>query len=127
MNGRPRQGNFQVRALNLDPSETDKFCDTLPRKTSLSEVIRRFIHDECERIEREKNVIASNHDKGAIKINGSGPSTIQSTLDKYIPPWILRDDWQEQNEIQDKMTYDDQLLAVTALNKTVQRFKSRLY
>jgi hypothetical protein len=126
MNGRPREGNFQVRALNLDPTETDKFCDTLPRKTSLSEVIRKFIHEECERIEQEKNVIASNHDKGAIKISRS-QHTIQTTLDKYVPSWILRDDWQEQNSIQDQLSYDDQLLAVTAMNNTVKRFRSRLY
>ena len=62
--GRPRQGTFSTITLNLDRREVDKFESNLPRGTSLSEIVREFIHDENERIENEK-------DRKSTRLNSS--------------------------------------------------------
>lgn len=51
---RPKEGNYNQTNLNLDPQEFEEFSNNLPKHQSPSEIIRQFIHDENERIRREK-------------------------------------------------------------------------
>jgi len=70
--------------LNLEPSETDKFLGHFPRDTSLSEIVRQYIHDEVERIESEKKVMPQT--KGALInyiINSDKKLQKQATLDIF--------------------------------------------
>lgn len=68
MTGRPREGNYKIISVNLEPDETDKFVQRLKHNQSLSEIFRDFIRDENRRVESEKNLKAQNN--GAIKSVG---------------------------------------------------------
>jgi hypothetical protein len=124
--GRPRTLNHsRTTSLVIEEQTLADFAAAIGDK-NVSEALREHMEAVVQEYKKEKNLMAPNENLGAIKMTRS-QHTIQTTLDKYVPSWILRDDWQEQNAIQDQLTYDDQLLAVTAMNNTVKRFKSRLY
>jgi len=126
--GRPRTLNHsRTTSLVIEEQTLTDFAAAIGNK-NVSEALREHMEAVVEAYKKEKNVMAPNENLGAITIRTIHTiHTVQATLDKYFPPWMLRGDWQEQNTIQDGLTYDDQIAAVTVMNNTIKRFRSRLY
>jgi hypothetical protein len=116
-----------VTSIPFEKAVFDEVNQLLPRGTDISDEINAFLKQRLGDLRQEKNEIAELIDQSAIKLP-SYQYTIQTTLDKYVNPWILNwKDYENQNEIQSQMTYEEQIQTITALNHTVQHFKSRLY
>jgi len=115
-----------VTSIPFEKAIFDGVNELLPRGTDISDEINEFLKQRLQELKEQKNEIADMIDQSAIK-TPVPQYTIQTTLDKYIPPWMLNwKDWEAQNEIQSRMTHEDQIKAITALNHTYQHFKSRL-
>lgn len=85
--------------------------------------LREQMKQYNEGIEIEKNLTAPSN--GAIKTSSLG--SYNTTLDKYIPNWIIdHRNHKRQNDIQDKLSYDEQLLVITATREIYNIWKGRL-
>lgn len=91
--------HLNQKMLYLDPHETDEFIKNLPKGTSLSEIVRQFIHDENERIKTEKK--GTPPSKGALNnIENSNYKYLytnrkQSSLDMFEKVQEIHKDYQE--------------------------------
>jgi len=122
--GRPRTLNHsRTTSLVIEEQTLADFSEAIGDK-NVSEALREHMEAVVQEYKKEKNLMAPNENLGAIKTIPS-QHTIQTTLDKYIPPWILRDDWIEQNAIQDQLSYEDQQTVVFSMIRCVQRMKVR--
>lgn len=116
-----------VTSIPFEKSIFDGVNELLPRGTDISDEINEFLKQRLQELKEQKNEIADKIDQSAIKITRS-QYTIQTTLDKYVNSWILNwNDYQALNAVQDNMTYDEQTQLITAFNKTVAMFKSRIH
>jgi hypothetical protein len=86
---RPREGNYKIISVNLDPNETDKFVERLKHNQSLSEVFRDFIKDENQRMDAEKNELASTECpilSSSLPYNNTNNKHKNFTLDVFSKP-----------------------------------------
>ena len=93
--GRKREGSYSLRTLNLDPNETDKFIENLPKGTSLSESVREYIRQENEVRESEKKELPPA--KGAI-VNYVNYTNKVLSKKKQISLDVFAKDYEELNE-----------------------------
>jgi hypothetical protein len=134
--GRPRTLNHsRTTSLVIEEQTLADFAAAIGDK-NVSEALREHMEAVVQEYKKEKNLMAPNENLGAIRTARPYIHTIhniythpcQTTLDKYVNPWILNwKDYQALNEIQAEMSYEEQTQVITAFNKTAAIFKSRIH